>query len=398
MRIALVGNLNNTLSSIARYLLDEGYDVFLYKFANEPSHFDPKRDMFKNILENRIKILPFFKTIDIFNKNLKSLKGEFRDFDLIIGCGYLPAWFSKLNIRLDIFIPYGSDIYSSPFFKFTFNPKYCLGNYLFSKHQKNGIRNAKLTILEKQSNITERRIERIGLRGNRIYSAVPMLHIPTYEDIPKEELVNLKFYQEYEQIREKYKLVIFHHSRHSWDNPDDVNEQKGNNYLFEGFAEFIKDVPDNNAVIITLEYGNDVLKTKELIKKLNIEHKVLWFPKQSRKELMLGISLSDLVVAELYGDYNLYGTVIEALCAGKPIMQYRVEKNHNDSYKTGLHKAFIADSSDLVAKHLKSLYLNREHYLLEGQEGTRWYQKEVVEPFLEVIQNILKNENEQPNR
>ncbi len=397
MKIALVGNLNNNFSSIARYLLDEGLDAYLYRFGNEPDHFAPEQDMFLNVLADRTYTLPFYKTIDIFDNNLRSLQLEFDKYDLVIGCGYLPAWFSRIGKRLDVFIPYGSDIYSAPFFKFTLNPKYFIGNLIFSKHQRSGIRNTHFTMLEIQSDLTEHQISKIGLKGKRFKTSVPMIHLPTYQNISEENLKKLEFYPQYKALREKYDLIIFHHSRHSWFNPEDLNEQKGNDRLFNGFALFLRNNPECKAAIITLEYGKDVDKSKEMISELGITKEVYWFPRQSRKEIMVGISFSDIVVAELHGDYNLYGTVIEGLVCGKTIMQYRDENKHKNVYDNGLHPALIANSSETVCEQLSLFNNNKAFYASEGLKGLNWYKENIVLPFKEAINCILKQKNERSN-
>ena len=44
MKIGIIGNMNNSYFSLARYLRDEGYDCELLIFTDEPEHFDPSCD------------------------------------------------------------------------------------------------------------------------------------------------------------------------------------------------------------------------------------------------------------------------------------------------------------------------------------------------------------------
>lgn len=391
MNIALVGNLNNNFSAIARYLLDEGHQAYLYRFANEPEHFAPTQDMFDDVLADRVFELSFCNTLDIFKADLKTLGLEFSRYDIVIACGYLPAWFSKIGRQLDMFIPYGSDIYSLPFFKFSLNPKYLLANYLFSKHQKKGISNSRFVILEGQSNFTENQIKKIHPKGKRIKSSIPMIHAPTYSELNEDKIKSLRYTEDYKSLRSKYDLIIFHHSRHSWVNPADINEQKGNNFLFEGFSQFIKTNPQCKAIIITLEYGNDVEASKQLIAKLGIEENVFWFPKQSRKDIMVGINYSDIVVAELHGDYNLYGTVIEGLISRKPIIQFRNDNSYNKQYVNGLHFALIANSSGTVFQQLENYHKNKAEIDFKAKSGLTWYDENIVAPFINTLKAIISS-------
>lgn len=391
MLISLIGNLNNNFSSIARYLLEQNFDVRLYLFSNEPEHFAPSADMFSNILSDKTEILSFTSTLDIFDDNIiEQYKRIGKNSDLIIACGYAPAFFNAAGINIDILIPYGADIYKLPYYNFSLNPKYMIANYIFARHQKEGIKNASMLFMETQSRDTEVKIEKLRSQRERVRVAVPIIHDNTYQGLCF-DVVHSSFYNDLKVLREKYDILAFHHSRHSWHNPSDLNEQKGNNQLFNGLAEFKNCFPDVKIGLVTLEYGIDVQQSKTLIKDLNIEECVHWFPKQKRKDLMLGISLSDIVIAELAGGYNLYGTVIEGLVMGKPVVQSREKDKYEETYLDGMHFALLVEDYHSIGDLLVDYWNNRINYNQLAGNGPKWYRDNIVTPFMERITAFINN-------
>ena len=55
--------------------------------------------------------IPFF---DWFKP---SLEYDFKNYDICIGSGLTPYYFNKWGLELDVFLPYGSDLYELPFKK-----------------------------------------------------------------------------------------------------------------------------------------------------------------------------------------------------------------------------------------------------------------------------------------
>ncbi|WP_421941592.1 glycosyltransferase [Pedobacter sp.] len=392
IRIALICNMNNMFSSVCKYLIDSGYDAHLFQYNTHPSHFDGRADSFGNILDNRIHIINWTSPGQLLTYSTDKIKTLLHDFDFIIACGTTPAFLSKAGIKLDLFIPYGSDIYTYPFFEFTYNPIYMFKKLYFQYHQRNGIRNAVSFMMEKQIDWVEKKAKSLRIKGDRFNTSIPMVHLPTYENITPNELNNLSFYNKYLDIRAAQDLVIFHHSRHSWKNPQDKFELKGNNILFKGFADFLKQNANIKACIVTLEYGNEVDESKALIKELGIEENVYWMPKQDRKELMMGISLCDFVVGELYNSFNLYGVTTEALQMGKPIMQKRIDEEFTNDYNT-LHPIIYADSAEQVSAGITSYIKNPGYYHQQGIEGRKWYTKNILNKFLSIIDKLIKDKH-----
>lgn len=388
IRIALICNMNNMFSAICKYLIDGGYDAYLFQYNDHPAHFDGRADSFGTILEGRILGIDWTDPAHLIDYPVKLIQEQLKGFDYIIACGTSPAFLSKAGITLDLLIPYGSDIYLLPFFQFSRNPVYLYKRLYFQFFQRRGIRNAKSFIMERQLDWVEKRVSSLKMKSHRVFTSIPMVHLPTYENVTSEEVAKLKYYKIYKEIRNNHDLVIFHHSRHSWKNPHDKFELKGNDILFRGFAEFLKINTYSKACIVTLEYGDEVADSKDLICSLGIDNNVFWLPKQDRKELMMGLSLSDLVVGELFNSFNLYGITAEALQMGKPIMQKRIDSEFSNDYPS-LHPIIYADSVDSVCEGILKYVENPAKYKDIGLQGRKWYQEHILRKFLGTVQSLI---------
>ena len=118
---------------------------------------------------------------------------------------------------------------------------------------------------------------------------------------------------------------------HIWKNiPNNFFDVKKNNILIEGFAKYVKTKKSNNytAKLFLVDYGPDVLSSKDLIKKLHIEAYVTWLPKMSRKEIILLLENVSLGCSELGG--LLWGGIgWEFLSKGVPFFHYlEISKNN----------------------------------------------------------------------
>lgn len=390
-KIVLIGNMNNNLSSLYRYLIDDGYDADLFLLENEPVHFHPSSDSFNEIFQKGYpKTLNWGNPLNILSFKVKDIVEVLSNYNFIICCGSSAAFIAKAKIKIDIFLPYGSDIYSLPFIQFAKNPIIFFKRIVFAFYQRKGIENARMVICEKQADKVEKKIQKLNIGQRRIRKSIPIIHLPTYADFERKAEGNLKYYSEYKKLREKYDLLVFHPVRHSWKNPIDPLETKGNNFLFEGFAKFKLLYPSIKACIITFEYGAEVVDSKSLSYQLGIAKDVYWFPLQSRKEIMGGIYQSDIVVGELKDSFNLYGVVIEAIAMSKPILHSRVDSDFENDYPS-LYSSLFANSPELVCERLSDYIKDPEYFKSLSKRNVSWYQENIVDNFLDNVYSLIND-------
>ena len=139
VKIALIGNMNNNFFVLARYLRDEGFNCSVFALPYEPAHFSPISDSNSEEDIKLVQILPWGNAHDLLDLSSGTINAVFEQYNFFIACGTAPAFLTKAGITVDLFIPYGSDLYLLPF-NIPKNPLKWLSIFHFRKFQKRGIK------------------------------------------------------------------------------------------------------------------------------------------------------------------------------------------------------------------------------------------------------------------
>ncbi len=394
MKIALLGNGNNNLSALARYLNDANYDVTLIEFNNDPEHFSSEKDTFKSdqIKKTRLKWGTY---TSYFITSSKTIKKDLEDFDFIIGSRLSPSFLKKAGVKLDIFIPTGGEIWSLPFFSAD-SYKSLLKSVFFSRIQRKSIiENVEKLFFDYTNIDVEKKITSLGFNGkNRIYSSPPFIYMPEYtEENLRKKLVNSNLFDFFQNIRGNHDLVIFHHASHWWKNiAPSLHHDKGNDRLFKGFASFSKKNPSIKCCIISIPYGPNAKDSISLCKKLKIEHQVFWVEHMPRKEIMLGILNSDIVAGEFKNSWFSYGTIFEGMCMKKPVMHHRNDELYLKKTE-GLYPMIHAHSEKDVCLALEKHISNIKRSKDIGEMGYLWFQENAINRPLEEIKSLINKKD-----
>jgi hypothetical protein len=410
-RVALIGNMNNNFFTLCRYLRDLHFDAILYILPYDPKHFLPGADTFKSDYAPYVKTLPWGNPYELRHVTKSEVRKEFRDYDFLIGCGTAPAYLAKAGMKLDLFIPYGSDLYHYPFFNL-FTPKKFINYFLsifkksgevqqlpskptnikgyvpFVMNQRKGIRNAITAFFPSSGeDIYAQSLRNLKFRNTHIVKGIPLIYVSEFGgDVIQQQYHRSDWYPKFNNIRARYDFLIFHNCRHNWKNEKDPSSFKGNNRLLEGFAHFLKTY-SGKAAIITFEYGSDVDESKKLAEELSIGPHVYWFPVLPRKELMVGMSLSDLVVGNLSDlSWSIYGVVSEALALGKPIMHHRQDELYPAETLYPMINAF---SAQMVAHALAKYAANKEQLREIGKKANEWFTDKCIQEPLAQIADLI---------
>ena len=399
-RILLIGNPCNMFSTTCKYLQDLGYDINLLLFSNELNHFLPEADLLnrkrpKYVQETTLSHYPS----DFYNSKKDEVKKITENFDFIIGCGAAPAYLNLINVRIDLFIPSGSDLYFLPFYRgkrlLKQSFKKIVKMIYITYHQREGIRRAKNIMFPNTNFEIENCLKSLKIKNNRIKLSPPQIYYKEYE------ISNLKNYYKknptknsvkFEKIRVQTDFIIFHHCRHSWKKNRNNIDYKGNEKLLKGFSQFLKKNKTINAKLILFEYGQDVEASKILIKKLNIEESIHWFPILERREIMYGISLSDLGVGEIGLSWLTYSTLLEFLCMSKPIIAYRDDHLYERSNQDLFEINNVSNSNDVFLS-LDNYYTNQIKQKEIANKNFDWFIKYGVEASLNAITNLIEEKN-----
>jgi glycosyltransferase involved in cell wall biosynthesis len=387
MKIGIIGNMNNSYFSLARYLRDEGIDCELLILADEPAHFDPACDTFSTDYTNYCRNVSWGEPGGFRKQDFAVVEKDLAPYNFLIGNGPAPAYVAKIGRKLDIFIPYGYDIYSLPFFRIV-HPLRLLTYAAVRRYQRQGIKESSYILFDRTNNAFEKLINTLDYSGKRIVSPAPMIYHKDYEGGWQQLTTSDNFKLQLQQLRDEAEILLVQHSRQIWKNSSDFWSYKGNDLLIEGYGRFVKDNPALKIKLVLFEYGNDVGETKKLAAKWGLNDHIIWMPKMARNQLMAVLAASDMVIGELHHSWLTYGVAIEALCMGKPFMHKRIDKEFIADYPA-LYPMLHACSAASVYKGLSKLLHDKSDMKTMGLEGREWFLTYCVNRPVSSIKNII---------
>jgi glycosyltransferase involved in cell wall biosynthesis len=397
-KVALIGNMNNNHFPLLRYLLDRGYDAELLILKSDFQHFQPEADSFQNlnfpIVKSSFSVFPS----DFWSIDKVEIRKVLNKYDFLLGTGPAPALCHKAGLTLDLFIPYGSDIYRIPFSNFDIKQglRKTIKTLYLKWHQKLGIKACLAVLMDYTNPSYEQLFKGLSIEKKRILCNVPFFY--TGEFSPKninKVYPESIFYTKFKLIRDHNDIVVFHHSRHEWLYSEevlvsDLKHTKGNQKLITAFAKVVKRHENKRMHLVLFEYGQDVDRSKRLIKELDIEKNVTWFPIAPRKEIMVGISLCDVGVGELDSSYFSYGVVYEFLAMAKPVIHYRDNTHYKSLYET-MYPMYSANTTQQVEVYLEQLVDNKGAFEETGRKAHEWFLQNAIERPLSFILNKIEN-------
>ncbi len=385
-KIAILGNMNNSYFALTRYLRDAGYDTTLYIFNGEFKHFLPDSDSYNDDYKNYTVFLKWGKFYQLRQTSSHTIREEFEKYDFLIGSGLAPAYVNKAGLTLDLFLAYGWDLYKAPFLRI-FNPFLPLQYFHCIFHQREGIRKAKHMAVADSSPFFDKLLARLKFTGKRHLFGSPGIYEPDYNQLAIKKNYQLSSsYPSYKKIRDKYEFVIFHNPRQIWKTKSNPIALKDNDVFFRAFKRF-KEFTNANAAIIAFEYGVDYEASKLLCRELKIDNDVFWMPLSPRKELMIGMSMSDLVAGEFKNSWFTYGVIFESMAVEKPVMHNRTDSLYPDEE---LYPMLNATNEEEIFQQLCFAIKNKERLKQIGMEANAWFKKNVEKTIKEI--GVLINE------
>jgi len=392
MKIALIGNMNNNFYSFYRYFKDLKFDVELLIFKNEPKIFKLQNDEPNKINETKIKQLSWGDRFDLINTPKKKIYNDLKKYDILIGCGLSPAFCYKAGLNLDIFVPYGADIYYFTKFNLTY-PKNIISLFYTSFYQKKGLKTCKIWHMPLTNNLYEKVYEKYKGQAKRWYTGIPYVYDKAYNkksfnNKPKKKLN--KFFQK----RRENKIILFSPSRLVWGrNKNDPND-KGTDILLRGFKIFREKNSNLSISLILMNYGPDLVKTKKLIDKLNLKKDIILINRQPRTSILYMMKFSDIICCQFKHSWLSYGVVFEALAMAKTIMTFRDDSFYKKKYKI-LYPILNINKSEKIDEQLTKFIKYKKKYQKIGKIGRRWYLencvKQTLKKYINYFNSVKKN-------
>ncbi len=392
MRIALVNNQNNLLFSATRYLRDAGYDATLLLMDNEAveaPHFHPSCDTFDLDYQGYTRELAWGTSKSFETHDFAQVARDLAPYDFVIGCGSMPAYMNRIGRTLDIFVPFGGDIFEAPFYPPSFNRRSLRSLVTFPFFQRRGIRAARALFADHSPIGMEPSIARLGYTGKRIAMPPPLLYGPTYaEDALRQHLARTHWFPLVRELRDRTDVLMTQHARHMWAKPSFGNWSKGNDKLFRAVAAAKRARPSARFGIVTYEYGPDVPESRALIQELGLERDVLWLPKSTRKDVMANLLLSDFGCGEM-ADHSWYtcGTIVEVLCMGK-VLFHRREDADFAAHHADMYPMIDVKSPADIQQALEGFLDQPERYREMGRRSRAWFDKHMALGMAAIIDRI----------
>ncbi len=387
MKVAFIGNTNNHFFAVVRHLRDVGVDAHLLLLGDEAPHFHPSTDTFDLGYQAYTTQLEWGDPMTFSGVPAELVRADLAPYDVLVGCGTSPAFVHAAGRRLDVFLPYGTDILEYPYLRAAAPRRRTMGSiWQLPLNQRRGIRHARV-VAGALAPQFEEHFAKLRVRGRRVITPVPPVYATGFNrDSIARYYGQSNWYAELEGIRRRSRLMIFHHARHVWSGRSAPINNKGNDRLVRGFASFVRSGAADGATLVMLEYGPDVVATRRLVGELGIERNVSWFPLMARKELMVGISLCDIVCGEYENSWNFGGTIIEGIAMAKPLLHFRNDALYPEE---DLFPIMNVSSPDDIARALREYVSDPGRFAAMGEAAHTWFREHIVERPVEVLRTLV---------
>ena len=402
-RVALIGNMNNNNFTLLRVLRSNNIDAHLFLYTNEI--FSPDSDTndlkyWKRYIHD-LEVSNGKPDILFFKKH--KLQDKLKKFNFFIGNGIAPYILKKINIRLNIFMPYAEGIEhinenTDPIYRSLLKaprPLTFLKNIWFK------ICSFLQTIsIDNCDSITTFNLHEFSINSfNKLGIKPEIIPIITYFK-PEHQVVCDKvgfrknLYAKYKIPRNS--ILLFSHVAHFWKNLPYKNYMTGvgkrNNLIIQSLHDYYKQNNKKKIYLILAEYGPDVWESKKLIKILNIEKYVIWIKKQKRIDIFKYIEACDIGVSEFAGMF--WGSCgWEFLHCNKPFFHWLNCINKYERQRMSLPFFFNVNNTNDIVNYLKRYNREKQKKFIEKN---RIWLKKITNYALSSIR--MKIYNKQPKK
>lgn len=334
MKILHAGNMVNLGYFIVNQLRQDGLDVDLLMEKNPPFMSNPS-DIDQSLQNS------YPDWIHFFDKSKKSWKFDIiklmrnKEYDLIHAYVEFPI-FSQFSNKKYVAYAQGSDL-----------RELAISNSIRGIMLRRAYRKARVVITAQPDHIDV--INKLNLK-NWLFLPVPW---------------DMNFFKPISYQSEfKNKFVIFHPASLFW-------KLKGNDILIKGFAEFSKEHLDS--LLLIVDRGIDSIKTKELIKKLQIENQVQFISGPlNRHDLLKYYNICD-VVADQFIVGSMGSISLESMLCEKPVITYIKLDLHQQVYSEIPPIISVSTTKDVV--NSLELLKNEKTRKIIGKQGRVWTMK-----------------------
>lgn len=381
MKIACICNLNHAQYIVARYLRDFGHEVTLF-LMEEQLNFNPENDSYDGVKGIRVEQLPW-KHKELYKITKTEIKQKLGGFDFYLASEFAPAFLFKAGIKVNVYIPIGTDLIDYPFRKMsrTFPPIWEINEQQFHIFQRGGIRNATSTFINQNGDLfLESALLHIPFEGKRFPISLPYMYLP--------ELVSKSatspYTEQIKNLRAKHDVLFISHGRCEFTNPNSVHN-KGTDILLQGFAEFVN-ISSKKACLVLMKYGSDLLATENLAKDLGIEDSIVWLPASGRKDIFPILPFFDAVVGNLFYPHWSYNVAMEAIACKIPLIQRGPEKQENSDQ---IYPYFKASNVTELKAVFESISNSNAESNVIAAKANKWFKEVSIDTPLAWLREVI---------
>ena len=179
-------------------------------------------------------------------------------------------------------------------------------------------------------------------------------------------------------------VVVFAPARHDW-------SIKGNDKMIQAFSRLVKE-HSAPLVLILNSWGQEVERSKELLRCEGLEDKVIWLPLISKFQMVEYYRAADIVLDQFnIGTFGL--TTPEAMACGKPVVLHFDPKVHAWCF-TEMPPVLQAQTSEEIYEQVRRLIIDPEFRRQIGEKSREWViqhhgWEKVANLHIELYQRIL---------
>jgi Glycosyl transferases group 1 len=404
MKVHVYGNTLNIGFHAVQQLRKIGIEAIL--FLDQTSKFGhdfPWWEDSKLTPENLPSWIKFYKTYPFFlmpSKETRRMINDFKDCDVALVSCWGPILASKAKVKF-LFYSIGSDLNCISLVKDLKSVFYA--RLTLKQRILRSIKIATYSTLQKRAII--KRASHIfvfmGYQEKPFISDFGLWHKTSREmllwDVDNYKIQKVTKVLEHLNI---FKIVFFMVARHSWASL--WNDPKGNDKFIKAYARFVKKF-EPNAILICIEKGNDVDKSKSLVKSLGIDKYIKWVSIMDKEGIRNYESINNCVVVDQFGhddwlkkfpsENNVpkmgFGfTAIEALAASKPLITAFTDIEY---FNNTLPPILYANTEQEIYERICEVYqmdnIEREEL---GKKGSSFLQQWYNNNNINVYANKLK--------
>jgi glycosyltransferase involved in cell wall biosynthesis len=170
-------------------------------------------------------------------------------------------------------------------------------------------------------------------------------------------------------------FIVFAPARHHWDPAlRDTNWDKGNDLLIRAFARLVHE-NGVKGLLICVESGQTVDKSKQLIAELKLAERVMWMKAQPHRSFARYLLACDVVADNFGAPLTFGGIPPKAMMCRKPVLVSYTQKHHEWCFSQ--HPPLV-NGRTVNEIHAALLKLRNDPALAQrlGDEGHAWYFKE----------------------